>query len=267
MTPTMRAMALVTPVLALAGWTASAADWPEIRGRGALRVLAVVANQQGEFFTETPGVGFDREILEGFASLHKLKLEVVPVPSWDGLVPALQQGKGDLIAGRFTVTKGRSELIRFTTEVFPTRSVVLTRKPHRVVRTLEEFRAEKVGTVKGTSMAEAVAAARVPPANVDDSLPTGTLPAALKAGKVTAVVLGIESAIAAQRQDPEIQLGLFLGSPGALAYGVRKEDAELLGLLNEYVGNLRRTPSWSRLVVKYFGESAPEILKRARAEQ
>jgi hypothetical protein len=29
---------------------------------------------------------------------------------------------------------------------------------------------------------------------------------------------------------------------------------------------VRRTPTWSRLVVKYFGEEAPEILKRAREE-
>jgi hypothetical protein len=29
---------------------------------------------------------------------------------------------------------------------------------------------------------------------------------------------------------------------------------------------VRRTPTWNRLVVKYFGEDAPEILKRARAE-
>ncbi len=244
----------------------SALDLDEIEKRGTLRVLAVVRNQPDEFVTMKPGVGFDREVLDGFARLHRLGLEIIPEASWDHLIPALQQGKGDLIAGRFTVTDSRRRLVEFTAEVFPTRNVVVTRRPHRSVVTLEQLRQERVGTVKGTSLAEAVAAAGVPPANVDDSLPTGTLPEALKAGKVTSVVLGVENAISARRQDPELELGLFLGPPRSLAYAVRKEDTRLLESLDEYIGHLRRSASWSQLVVKYFGEQAPEVLKKARTE-
>jgi hypothetical protein len=47
---------------------------------------------------------------------------------------------------------------------------------------------------------------------------------------------------------------------------VRTQDAELLLKLNEYVENLRHTTSWNRLVVKYFGETALEILRQARSE-
>ena len=83
---------------------------------------------------------------------------------------------------------------------------------------------------------------------------------------MTAVVLGVENAISAQRVDPALQLGLFLGAPTSLAYGVRKGDVELRKALDEYIENLRRTATWSRLVVKYFGEMAPEVLKKARAE-
>ena len=68
----------------------------------------------------------------------------------------------------------------------------------------------------------------------------------------------------ARRKDPDIQIGLFLGRPGSLAYGVRKEDAELLAALNRYIESLRKTPSWNRLVLKYFGTTAVDILRRAR---
>jgi hypothetical protein len=30
--------------------------------------------------------------------------------------------------------------------------------------------------------------------------------------------------------------------------------------------SMRRTPTWNRLVVKYFGEDAPELLRKARGE-
>jgi ABC-type amino acid transport substrate-binding protein len=253
-------------VLALALLMAPAPDLPEVTARGTLRVLSVVRNQHDDFMSEQPGRGFDREVLEGFCNLHKLKLEVITLKNWGDLIPALQQGRGDLIAGRFNVTASRREQIEFTAEVFPSRHVVMTRKPHRVVATIEDLRAEKVGTVKGTSMEEVVAAAGVPAAHVDDTIVTGTLPDALRAGRVTAVVLGIENAISEQRKDPQIQLGTFVGPPSSLAYGLRKDDTALLAALNEYIGNLRRAPTWNRLVVKYFGEAAPEVLRRARGD-
>lgn len=254
---------------ALAAAAPARADLDEVKTRGTLRVLAVLAAKTGdEFLNQSSGgaPGFDREILEGYARLHKVGVEVTPIASWDALVPALLAGKGDVIAGRVTVTESRRKVIGFTSEVFPTRHVVFTRKPHRVVTTREELLEEKVGTVKGTSMAEVIAQAGVPAARVDDTVPTGTLPIALKEGRITAAVLGVENAMAAQRRDPQIQLGMFLGAPGSLAYGVRREDAELLKSLSEYIDNFRRTPAWNRLVVKYMGEAAPEMLRRARTE-
>jgi ABC-type amino acid transport substrate-binding protein len=104
----------------------------------------------------------------------------------------------------------------------------------------------------------------VPPANVDDTIRPGGLPEALVAGRVKAVVLGVESAITAQRDDPKLQLGLFVGPPGSLAFGIRRGDQALLAALDKYIQNLRRTATWNRLAVKYFGDSAPEVLRKAR---
>lgn len=120
--------------------------------------------------------------------------------------------------------------------------------------------------MKGTSLADAVTAAGVPLASVDDGIATGRRPEALPSGRVTAVVLGVDSAIAERRRDPELQLGLFLGPPGALAWGVRKTDPALKAALSSYVTSVRRTSTWNRLVVKYFGEDAPNVLRQARGE-
>ena len=88
----------------------------------------------------------------------------------------------------------------------------------------------------------------------------------LRTGKAQAGVLGLEVAMLARQRDPELQLGLFLGQPGSLAYGLRKGDTELKAALDGYLLNLRRSPTWGRLVVKYFGGSALEILKAARGQ-
>ncbi len=254
--PTLAAALLLTLALP------ARADWPEIQKRGSLRVLAVHDELFFSLKPDTPP-GFDRELLEGFCQLHKLKLEVVPQERWNVIIPSLLDGEGDLIAGGYAATETRRKLIDFTVEAFPARKVAFTRKPHRVIETLAQLREEKVGTVRGTSMEEAVKEAGVPLANVE-YVPTGTLPAALKAGDITAAVLGVEHAIVEQRKDPEIRIGLFLGQPGIQGFGLRKADTALKAVLDEYLENVRKTPTWSRLVVKYLGQSAPEILKKAR---
>lgn len=71
-------------------------------------------------------------------------------------------------------------------------------------------------------------------------------------------------------------LALSAGAPG-LERELLQRFAELQGLelevapvkdpvaaLDDYVANVRRTPTRGRLVVKYFGESGLEILKKSR---
>jgi len=246
--------------------SAAGADLADIKKSGTLRVLVNLDANRPEFFAVAPSAlpGFDHEVLRAFARVRRLSLEVVAVNGWDALVPALLADKGDVIAGRFTMTDSRREHIDFTREIFPYRLVVMTRRPHRVVRTFEELRTEKVGTTRGSSLVDALDAAGVPLDKRDDKIPTGGYAEALRSGRVTAVVWGLECAIPSRREDPEIQLGMFVGPPGRLAYGVRKGDAALLRALDEHIGSLRRSPAYYDLVQKYFGDDAPEILKKVR---
>lgn len=255
-------------LLASAVAVAEAAELPpSVVERGALRAIVTRVTGGDEFFTLRPGdrPGFDRELLEGFCRLHGLALEPVPVDGWDELIPALLVGRGDLIAGRFTETAARRAVIDFTAQVFPTRNVVVTRKPHPAVTSEAALLEVRVGTVAGSSLEEAIRLARVPAALVDSGIPPGGLAEALRAGRVQAVVMGIEDAITSRRGDPELELGAFLGPPGNLAWGVRKEDEVLRHALDEYIENTRRSIGWNRLVVSYFGSDAVEILRQAGA--
>lgn len=259
----IRAVAALAALLALAG--PARADLAEIRQRGTLRLLVILDDDEPEFVSpRADEPGFDREVLDGFGRLQDLKIELVPVSDWGALVPQLQQGRGDLIVGRFTATDARRKAIDFTTETFPTRSVVVTRKPHRVVRTIDELRQEKITILKGTAMGDLLLELGVPAANIDYSVPAGGIPEALKAGRITCTVHDVSTAIVTHREDPDTQIGVFVGPAMSYAYGVRKDAPELLKALNEYLGNLRRSPAWNRLVVKYFGPAALDVLQLAR---
>jgi ABC-type amino acid transport substrate-binding protein len=249
-------------LLVLASVAPAVADLKEIEARGSLRVLSISFDEVPVFYQVNH---FDVELLDGFARLHKVKIEPVHVPTYGDLIPALLAGKGDLIAGGLTSTPARRKLIAFSGETFPSRMVAVTRKPHPPIATLDALRAEKrLGTEKGTSWAQATLDAGVSPANIDDTLLLQDLPEALRTGKVTGAVFEINAAIPATARDPELELGMFVGPPGSQGYGVRREDAALLGALDQYLESSRHTTGWNRLLVKYFGANAPEVLKRSR---
>jgi len=184
----IRSLAILTLVLAgMPALRVEAAELPErIRARGSLQVLVTRVTGRNEFFSLEPDGprGFDRELLEGFCRVHGLTLEPVPVDGWDELVPALIAGRGDLIAGRFTVTEARRQQIDFTTQVFPTRAVVVTRRPHARVTSVEALQKVRLGTVAGSSMEEAIRRAGVPAANVDSGIRPGHLTDAVSEGRV-----------------------------------------------------------------------------------
>jgi len=192
-----RAGAGALAVLALAALPAHA-DLAEIKTRGSLRVL-VSADEQAEMYALNPDVapGFDREILDGFASLQRVRVETVVRP-FDDIIGALLKGQGDVVVG-LVDTEARRRQISFSVEVLPTRLVVLTCKPQPAIR-----------------------------------------------------------------KDAALQAGLYLGAPGRAAYAARKDAPELLRALDEYIGNLQKTGTWSRLVVKYFGNDALAVLGRAK---
>jgi ABC-type amino acid transport substrate-binding protein len=247
---------------------ASAADLAEIKQRGTLRVLAVVDAREPEFFSlkaaEAPG--FDVEILLGFAKAQKVELKVVPAAGWAGLVPALVEGKGDLVAGRFAATPQRRRVVEFTQEVFPSRSYVVTRKPHPGVASVDALKSEKVGTIAGSSMYEALLAAVLPPAKIDTSLNSGDLADALRSGKVTAAAWWLEGAMLEQKRDRELVIGPALAPVESLAYAVRREDQALLAALNQHIQVVRSSGTWNRLAIRYFGDATASILKKAKEE-
>jgi membrane-bound lytic murein transglycosylase F len=254
------------PLLVVAASAAPAQDLPELKQRGALRVIVDSSNLPERFNTGPGEPGLEKELLQGFATLQGVKLEVVTVDNIEARLQALNAGKGDVVAGT-VVTESRRKLVAFTSEVLPSRHVVVTRKPQPAIETLEALRSARVAATKGSSWAETALAAGVPPANLDDSYkqPEDVF-AALKSRRAGAAVMTVVWAVLERKRDAELQLGLFIGEQSSVGFGVRKTSPLLLKSLDEYVANMRRSASWSRLVVKYFGEHALEILKKSRSQ-
>lgn len=251
---------------------ARALDLAGIAKTGKLRVLAVIEEGAPEFIAlgsasakNAAASGFDHEILSSFAKTQGLDLVYVPVPRWNMLMPALIEDRGDIIAGRFSDTPARRAKIDFTDEVFPTRAVVVNRRPNPPIGSLEQVKLHKLGAVAGSSLFDQLVAVGVPASTITP-VDIDNVRAAFDAGRVTAVLWSIEGIPSLQRKDANFQTGLLVGPSASLAYGVRKDSPRLKAALDDHIRLVRQSGMWNRWVVRYFGDEAGRILKQARPD-
>ena len=190
-----------------------------------------------------------------------LRLEVVRAPGYAERIPMLLRGEGDVIAAIFD-TPDRREKVAFTAEVIPTHNVAVTLPPQAAIARVEDLRAAKIGVIRGAKPAEAAAEAGVKPRDLVGYEKMDDLLRGLKTREVGAAVLPISELALAAKRVPGLQAGMTVGAPGTVAWAVRQEDTALRAAMDDYLANVRRSPSWSRLVVQYFGDQALAVLGR-----
>jgi membrane-bound lytic murein transglycosylase MltF len=251
-------------VVLLAAAGSARADLAQVRKAGTLRVSAVDGAPAFFSFKADGAPGLEREILEGFCRLQRLNCRMQSAASPLAGLNALGRGEADVTAGALLSDETLKE-IEFSAEVLPSRLVIVNRRPAPPVGKVGELDGTKLGACMRAASNEAIVnAANLGGLSFEDShTPFGVL-SALKSGRLGAAILGVEYAMPARESDPDLQIGTAVGEKMSLAFGLRKSDAQLRSVLNEYIGNLRRTATWNRLILKYFGDSASDILKATR---
>jgi L-cystine transport system substrate-binding protein len=249
-------------VLALAPAALHATDLAEIRASGALRVLAAVDDDPAWFSLRSgASPGFEREVLEGFARLQKLRFEVVPIVRWEDAIPMLIREDGDVVGG-ISATAERRQRVDFSAELLPVRVIVVTRRPRPPIRTLAELRAARLVIVPNTSWSDALEKAGVPTPRALKVADIADAIEAIRVGHADATVSGVVDFFLQHRRHRDLEVGMPIGEAQSSAWAVRKGCPELRQALDAYLAQLQRGPNWSRLLVKYFGDDAPAILGR-----
>jgi len=245
---------------------ASSSDWPEIQGRGRLRVLAY-AYEYPEMFSFDPespnGPGLERELLESFCKAHKIAIDVQRMEDFTKEIPMLQRDEADLIIGVVN-TEARRQQVAFTQEVFPVRFFVGSHTQAPPVVSIQQLRERNVGVVAGSSWVEAAQKAGVPPHRLKLLDNQVLMFEALEKGQIGAVVMPVADLALAMKRRPHLRVGFPLGDPLSGCWAVRKTSPLLKEQLDAFLATARSGTAWRRLVVKYYGDRAVEILKKAK---
>lgn len=213
-----------------------------IKTRGQLRVL--VQRGEEDFLPRrgTPALR-DVETAEAFARSLGVSAVFVVIEAYDELIPALLEGRGDLIAAQLTVTPGRREQIAFSRSTFGVAEILVGRRGAKdSPKTVEELAGRTVHVRKSSSYAETLAKLKT-----KDGLQTLNIAYAAEHEDAEQIVFSVsqgERALtvvdshiltAIESYNPNFERLFSLNDKREIAWAVRKSNPKLRTAVDDFV--------------------------------
>jgi len=223
----------------------------EIKKRGKLLVGTEPTFPPFEFVDEkNQVVGFDVDIANELAKRLGVKLEIVNLP-FDSLIPALQQGKIDMIIAGMTITAERAKVVDFSKAYFEANQAIVVRKDGKFEpKKLEELVGKKVAVQLGTTgdlvVTEINGITVVRFQKFTDAF------LELQNGRVDAVVLDEAPAKAYVKKFPKFSISVVVDTGETYGIAVRKGNRELLNFVNQTLDILKSSGTYGKLIQKWF---------------
>lgn len=222
--------------------------------KDAAKVLYVGTNaefQPFEYLENGKIVGFDVELMEALAAQMGKTVEWKNI-SFDGLLPALQSKKLDVIIAGMSATEERKKFVNFSDSYYVSNQMILVNKAKPAVDSFDNLAGHDVGVVLGYTGDIAVSA--IEGVKIHRYNGTGEAIMALKAGKVDAVVLDSEPAKNYAKQNAELGLINTDVAKEEYAIAVGKDNKALADDINDALKTLQQNGTYDKLMKKYFAQ-------------
>ncbi|QSZ67782.1 amino acid ABC transporter substrate-binding protein [Methanofollis aquaemaris] len=198
--------------------------------------------------------GLDVESVQWIAEKKGFKVEIKGM-DWDGIIPALQQRKIDMVYSGMTITPERLEEVNFSNPYLTINQSFAVHDDSGL--TMDDIMAGKavIGAQRGTTGAywveqNLIANGTIPKENLKyfDSFPIAIT--ALNNRQVDATIYDKPPHMNSIQGQPLHIVGeIYTGENYGVA--IRKEDNKLLKTVNEGLDELMASPKWEELLKKY----------------
>jgi polar amino acid transport system substrate-binding protein len=198
-------------------------------------------------------MGFDVESVNWIAEKMGFKVKHQPM-DWDGIIPALESKKIDLIASGMSATAERAKIVNFTIPYYQVTQVMVVKDDNGADLKTMLTSGKKIGVQRGTVTGKLLEELVKDPAYKFELASYDSTDLAmedLKIGRIDGS--GMDSSIAKEvmTDKPFKIAGTFDAAPENYGYAVRKGDKELLEKLNKGLEMLMKDPYWETLKKKY----------------
>jgi len=231
----------------------------EIKKRGVLKNGVECQNPPGEYFDTATGkcTGFSIEMTQKFADSLGVKLETIDT-AWSGVIPSLYTKNFDMIWSDMTITDARKKAVSFTTPVGCDQVSWIVKTDNATITKPEDLNGKIVAT-QLNSAAETQAKDLEKQYNIKygELKSFDHFDGAFLAVKTGQADIGTSTAwinLPMFKQDPgTFKVAFTLPIYNYVGVAVRKQDADLLQALQDFLKKVEASGEMADLQYKYYG--------------
>ena len=242
------------------GASAHAADdvLAKVKSSGTLRVGTETQFAPFDFLENGKATGLNYDLFAELGRDMGLKVEWVALP-WESVLPGLDGGKFDMVAGPATITKARMERYRFTPPIAEATCGILKKAGDTAINKPEDIAGKVVGSGKATAQLEQLrryAATLSPQPQIREYVDFSQAYADLAAGRIVAVGNSLPNIayVAAQRPETFALVKTPFGDKSYFGYIGRKdpEYASLMDAIDAEILKMKSDGRLAKLQEKWF---------------
>jgi len=241
-------------------------------------IRALVTLSKTDFFTYEGQIkGLQAELLQAYekalnagVSRRKLRTRIafIPVP-FEELIPALEDGRGDIAAALLTITPEREKRVRFVSGMrMRVDEILVVNRNVTDIESIDDLAGRSLYVLRGSSYAEHLAALNkafasrgLPPMQVvegDAHLLSEDILELVNAGVLNMTIVDDFKAALWVRVFANIVVrdDIKINEGGYIGWAVRANNPELEASLNEFLPQVRRGSQLGNILAKrYFGST------------
>lgn len=202
-----------------------------------------------EYLEDGKIVGFDMDLMAAISKETGIEMEIKDM-SFDGLLPALQAKKVDMVIAGMTATDERKKAVNFSEAYYMANQVIITATDADDISNFEGLKGKKVGVILGFT--GDIVASEIDGVDVKKYNAGYAAIMDLKAGKIDAVVLDGEPAKNFVKNNEGLKIASAEGEKEEYAIAVSKEKEELLENINAALVTLKENGTYDELLKKWF---------------
>ena len=258
------------------GTRRSTADLPAMKDRKFVRAL-VTLSMTDFFFNNGQPRGIQAEFLDRYEkALNKgvsrkelmTHITFIPVP-FSELIPALNDGRGDLVAALMTITPEREKQVTFiSSHRWTVNEVLVTNRNVTDINNIIDLSGREIYVLRGSSYVEHLeelnrnfAARMMPPITIveaNENLLSEDLLELVNAGILEMTVIDDFKGELWARIFPDIVIhkDIQINSGGHIGWAIRKDNPELEASLTEFLPQVRQRSLFGNMMIEiYFGST------------
>jgi peptidoglycan lytic transglycosylase F len=203
-------------------------------------------------------MGFEYDLARAFAAHLGVSLNIRIAEKWEGMIPGLMDGSGDLIAASMTITPNRSRKVLFSDGYMDIQQHLIVHRDNYAVRTINDLSGRAVHTRKGTSYQERLEALanQIPDLTIvlHEDVPTEEFIRQVAEKEIDITIADNNIALLNRRYYPQAIMAGPVGDEEALGWAVNPKAHRLREQVNLFFQQIKADGQYEKLRRQYYAE-------------